>query len=101
MAVRTKLDASRVLANVADDKRFFCRDGCVSKNLTELMNCFSHMTKDIFNHHVTSEKNDFSLWIRDVLGDDKLANDLTGLREPVDAAKVIRERITWLRKKSE
>lgn len=100
MAVRTKQDASKALANVADDKRFFCRGGFISKNLTELSDCFSRMTQDVFDHHVTNEKNDFSKWVNDVLGDTKLANDLLCVASPAEAERVTKARIRWLRLKA-
>ncbi|MGD0352565.1 MAG: hypothetical protein ABSB38_03615 [Dehalococcoidia bacterium] len=100
MVVKNKQDAARVLADVTGDKRFFCEDGCVSANLTELVNCLNYMTEATFNHHVTSWKNDFSTWIRNVLGDDKLAGDLTKVNNPIEAAKVATQRVAWLQKKS-
>jgi hypothetical protein len=99
MAVRTKEDVARVLSDTGGDKRFFCHDGCVSKNLNELADCLVNMTADSYRHHVTSLKNDFSNWIRDVFGDDKLANDLTRCANGSEAAKAIRDRIAWLQKK--
>jgi hypothetical protein len=99
MAVRTKRDAIRVLADVAGDKRFFCQDGCISKNLTELSVCLSHISPDVFNHHVNGAKNDFSNWIREVLGDGTLADDLSEITKQAEAVKIVSERIVWLHKK--
>lgn len=100
MAVRTKQDAYQILADVTGDKRFFCYDGRVAKNLTELTDCFSVMTRDVFKHHVTDEKNDFSRWVNGVLGDAKLANDLLHVVRPDEAERITRARIHWLRSKS-
>ena len=99
MAVRTKQDAARVLDDTSEDKRFFCHDGCVSRNLNELAECLDHITDDSYRHHVTSAKNDFSNWVRDVLGDDKLANDLSLCANGADAVKAVRGRVAWLQKK--
>lgn len=99
MAVRTKEDAARVLSDTGGDKRFFCHDGCISRNLQQLADCLVNMTDDSYHHHVTSLKNDFSNWIRDVFGDDKLANDLTGSDNRAEAAENIKDRIAWLQKK--
>ena len=99
MAVRTKQDAARVLSDTSGDKSFFCHDGCVSKNLHQLAECLAHMTEDSYNHHVTPLKNDFSNWVRDVFGDDKLANDLTRCTNRAEATKAVRDRIAWLQKK--
>jgi hypothetical protein len=99
MAVRTSEDAARVLSDTGGDKRFFCHDGCISENLQQLADCLSNMSNDSYRHHVTPLKNDFSNWIRDVFGDDKLANDLTGSCNRAEAARTIKARIAWLQKK--
>ena len=99
MAVRTKQDAARVLSDTGGDKSFFCHDGCVARNLHQLVECLGHMNDDSYNHHVTAVKNDFSTWIRDVFGDDKLANDLASCADRAEAVKAVTDRIAWLQKK--
>ncbi|MBM3120159.1 MAG: hypothetical protein FJ006_11565 [Chloroflexi bacterium] len=99
MTVRTKQDAARVLADTSGDRCFFCQDGCISKNLYQLVECLDHISEDSFRHHVTEVKNDFSNWVRDVFGDDKLANNLSRCTDSTEAAKVLRDRIAWLQKK--
>jgi len=99
MVVRTKRDAVRVLSDASGDKCFFCHDGCVSRNLHQLAECLAHMTEDSYCHHVTPLKNDFSTWVRDVFGDDKLANDLTRCANRTEAVKAVRDRIEWLQKR--
>jgi len=100
MTVRTKQDAAKILADSTGDRRFFCHDGCVAQNLHQLADCLSHITEESFLHHVNEAKNDFASWIRDVLGDSKLAGDLTRVSDRVEAAKVVEERLSWLQKKS-
>lgn len=99
MAVRTKEDASRVLSDTSGDRCFFCHDGCVARNLYQLAECLDHITEESFRYHVTPMKNDFSNWIRDVFGDDKLANDLFTCTDRTEAAKIVNSRIAWLQKK--
>jgi hypothetical protein len=99
MAVRTKQDAVGVLSDTSIDTSFFCHDGCVSKDLHQLAECLAHMTEESYNHHVTLLKNDFSNWVRDVFGDDKLANDLTRCANSDEAAKAVSQRVAWLQKK--
>jgi len=88
-----------VLSEASGDKRFFCHDGCVASNLQQLVDCLSHMPEESFKHHVTPLKNDFRNWIRDVFGDDKLANYVSAIDNSAEAAKIIASRIAWLRKK--
>jgi hypothetical protein len=99
MAVRTREDADRVLSDTGGVKRFFSHDGCISSNLQQLADCLVHMSEESYRHHVTPLKNDFSNWIRDVFGDDKLANDLSGCSNAAEASKFIKDRIVWLQKK--
>jgi hypothetical protein len=93
MVIQMKPDRARILADIDGDKRFFCQNGCVIQNLTELIDCLNQMTEEVFRHHVTSEKNDFCNWIRDVLGDEKLAGELYSASNPPEAIKIVMERL--------
>ena len=72
----SKNEARRYLCDVAPEQCFWVNNGPILKNVEELANTLPGISDDIFQHHVNSEKNDFSNWIRDVVGDQKLANDL-------------------------
>jgi hypothetical protein len=98
MVTQIKPDAARILADTDGDKRFFCQDGCAIKNLTELVDCLNHMTVEAFRYHVTSEKNDFSNWVRDVLGDEILAVKLNNISNPLEASKIVANKMTWLQR---
>lgn len=100
MTVRTRRDAAKILADVVDGRLFFCSDGCIDRNLAELSTCLAHMSQNVFNHHVNDTKNDFSTWIRDVLGDTTLADELLVTTSPAEAGRVVSERLTWLQKKA-
>ena len=50
-----------------------------------------------FNFHVNSEKNDFSSWIYDVIGDIKLAEDIRDVKDAKTAGKIVRNRISNLK----
>jgi hypothetical protein len=93
MVTQIKPDQARILADIEGDKRFFCQDGRVIKNLTELIDSLNHMTEEMFHYHVTSEKNDFCNWIRDVLGDEKLASELYQASNPQEAVKILTEKL--------
>jgi hypothetical protein len=96
MTIRTKEDAQRVLKHVPDEKRFYTHDGSILSNLYELKTALGTMHRSAYGHHVSDGKNDFARWVRDVLGDDKLANDLMKVPGQKDAAKLVAARITWL-----
>ena len=50
--------------------------GVPLKNLKELANKLEHMNDWVFRHHVNHERNDFSNWIRYVLKEDELAEEI-------------------------
>ena len=96
MPIRNKEDAQRVLKHVQEEKRFYVHDGEILNNLYELKTALTKMPHSTYAHHVTDEKNDFARWVREVLIDDKLANDLMKVPTQKDAAKLVAERISWL-----
>ena len=100
MVTKAKRNTAMALVDADGDKRFFCQDGSISKNLTELVDCLNNMTEEVFHHHVSSEKNDFSNWIRDVLGDATLAIKLGSATSSSEAGKIVIERVAWLQKKA-
>jgi hypothetical protein len=63
--------------NVVEPERyFFLHGGGELKSLEELFVELQTMEHETFSHHVTSDRNDFALWVRDVMGDKYLAKNL-------------------------
>jgi alpha-amylase len=85
------------LRDVPGDKSFWVNDGSVIKNLPELEKALQKMKPETFNYHVNTEKNDFHNWIRDVVGDQQLAEELKGIKNKANAASVVNNRIKELR----
>ena len=84
--------ASKTLSinkKVSDDKAFFLIDGTTIYSLKELVNVFDRMSDDIYYYHVTNDRNDFSNWVKDVIRDDKLAEQLIGAQGPMKAQCII------------
>ncbi len=96
----TKDEAKRYLSDTAPEQCFWVNHGPVLKNLIELEGLLPQISDETFRHHVNSQRNDFSNWIRDVLGDKKLANDLMSSKSRESAAKKVRERLNSLKKKT-
>lgn len=88
-----------LLTEVPEDKAFWCYGGEVFKSLPELELALRHMSDEAFQHHVTQHKNDFSNWIRDVLGDTTLAKQLSKVTDKSKAASKIKARIKLLKSK--
>jgi glycosidase len=87
------------LQDVAQDKLFWCHDGRLLKNLDELAAALQEMSDETYQHHVTGEKNDFSNWVWDVIGDATLAVELQRAISHNTAAEVVKTRLAQLRAK--
>jgi hypothetical protein len=95
----SKEEAKRRLGDVPDDKRFWCHDNKIIKNLKELRKALIDMSDETFHYHSGEGRNDFSKWIRDVMGDDKLAEDFSKTRSRMQASQAVAQRISFLESK--
>ncbi|MDH5695700.1 MAG: hypothetical protein OEZ00_03720 [Dehalococcoidia bacterium] len=95
----TKSAVAKRLADVPQEKRFWCQDGRALKSLSDLEIALRDMSDGVFHHHVSETNNDFSNWVRDVVGDMKLSSDLRKSRTQLQVAKSIADRIAWLKSK--
>jgi hypothetical protein len=80
--------ARQLLSNVSDSQVFKCCDGRVVRNIRELGKTLAHMADDSFYYHANSQKNDFSAWVRETIGDETLAAQL---RQSVNKKQTLRE----------
>jgi hypothetical protein len=96
----TKEMAEERLGEVPHDKQFYFIDGKVAKNLSELESALQEMSDETFDYHSSETKSDFSNWVRDVIGDDKLSRDLQKSTSRAQAVKKVADRIAWLRNKT-
>jgi len=93
-----KENAKRILCGVGGERCFWINNGPVLRNLEELYSALSEMGKDTFSHHVTKDKNDFSAWISDALGDQKLAEDIAKASSKKGMATKVKQRVQYLKK---
>jgi hypothetical protein len=93
----TKAMALERLGDVPEDKRFWCHDGRYLKNLEELGAALEEMSDETFGYHSNEGKTDFSNWVRDVIGDEKLARDLLKATSPAQAAQSVSARVKFLK----
>ena len=99
MATKNEEIARKTLGDVPEDKQFFSSDGKVLKNLSELSIALAEMSDGTFSYHSNATKTDFSNWVKDVIGDEKLALDLQKSASRLKASKAVFDRIAWLRTK--
>ena len=71
-----KKKEKKVLLNLVPDKQFWLSDGRVVKNLFDLSRAFEEMSKETYNSHSGTDKNDFSKWAIEVFGEKRLAKRL-------------------------
>jgi hypothetical protein len=92
----TKSQARKFLAQVPDEKVFWCSDGHLLRNLKELGEALVAMSDHTFAYHSNEIKRDFSKWIREVIGDEKLAQTLEAATDREQAARIVDERCSLL-----
>lgn len=96
MVKYTRLVVENILANTPEDKRFWCHDGQEFRNLQELAAGLNVMTEETYAYHANETKNDFSNWMRDVIGDEVLSRQLLSATK-AEAAKFVADRVAWLK----
>ena len=89
-------DAERMLGDVLEDHAFRCQDGSVLRNMKELRDALARMADHTFAHHSNAERSDFANWVRDVIGDKKLATELGKSLDRRKAAERVSDRVAFL-----
>jgi hypothetical protein len=92
----SKDEAIRRLGDAPDDKRFWANDGRTIKNLKELGMSLSEMNAGTYQYHREGGRNDFSKWVRDVVGDAQLADELAKADSSEQASRAVAQRISLL-----
>ncbi len=88
-----KEKADKVLAKVPEGYVFYCHDYTIFTDVNELAAGLATMADETFAYHSNLEKQDFSNWVRDVIGDERLANDLARAASKLQAAEYVVARI--------
>jgi hypothetical protein len=88
--------AEKRLTKVPQQYVFYCCDGNVYRDMEELAAGLAAMTDEAFAYHSNYEKQDFSNWVRDIIEDIELANDLAMAADRVQAADCVADRIIYL-----
>jgi hypothetical protein len=70
----------KYLEDVPWDNSLKLSNGKIVHDLEQLPMVIKFSDDDVFYSHVTSSKNDFANWIRDVIHDDELANQLLSIQ---------------------
>jgi hypothetical protein len=97
MAV-TKKKARKILSNCPPQESFWVNNGPIIKNFSVLYRELKLMNPETFKHHVSREKNDFSKWIKDCIGDQALAIELKKTTGKKTTVTKLRTRLYMLKK---
>lgn len=89
------------LRRVPDDRAFWTVRGERIDDIRDLAACVESLSPEEFAHHVSVEgkRNDFAVWIQDVLHNPVLAHDLEypiNLNNQQHFAKTVRDHVAWL-----
>ena len=90
---KAKRNPEKRLVKVPAEYVFWCNDGSIFADINELAEGLVAMSDETFAYHSNQEKQDFSNWVRDVVGDEQLANDLAKATGRLQAAEYVVARI--------
>lgn len=69
----------------------------VAKNLEEFGAGVGTISDEVFEYHVSGQKNDLSRWVQEVIGDSTLAAGLAEVKSQHEAAAVVATRLAELK----
>lgn len=91
-------EARRILDNVPLSSAFWLCTNDNLRSLDKIAETLKNVDDDVFRYHVTRDKNDFEVWIRDILLDKELARDIARVKTRETLIRKITERVLDLRK---
>ncbi len=83
------------------DHYFYLNNNVAVKSLCELSNHLKEMDADTFGKHVSEEKNDFSKWVSDTIGDKTLAKKMSELKEQDEISKAVEVRVDYIKRRAQ
>jgi hypothetical protein len=92
----TKNQAKKYLSQVPEPNVFWCNNGSVFRDINDLKEALAVMSDHTFAYHCNDTKKDFSNWIRDIVGDEKLAKNLGNASDRQQAFRIVEERCSLL-----
>ena len=87
-----KSGSKKYLEKVPAEVVFWCHDGQIFNDLDQLLVGFDLMSDETYSYHVNEDKNDFSCWVLDVIGDGELATGLKKAKTKTEAKKITQQR---------
>lgn len=82
-----------ILEDVKPEHHFWAKNGTVIRNLPELIAAIERMDEAAFLHHVNKERNDFGNWVRDIIKDKGLAEEIYKAASKEGIIKALEKRL--------
>ena len=79
---------------VAPEQYFILKNGQKLKNLHDLIAAIAFIDDETFAHHVSDQKNDFALWLKHVLDEEQLANEIWKKKEREEILRSLHQHST-------
>jgi hypothetical protein len=79
-------------------RAFWFHPHLMAKNLEEFLAGLKEIDAGVYLYHARGHKNDFSKWVREVVGDGELADKLEKVRIREDAIRIAEQHIKALKK---
>ncbi len=83
----------KILKDAPVEQYFILCNGHPIKNVKELADVMEDLRDEIFNFHVTTDKNDFAKWVYDVFKDIELAEELANIKHKTHMRLVLYKHI--------
>jgi len=86
---------------VEPEHEFVLKSGKPLKNLRDLMRELIEMDEETFQHHVNDSKNDFAIWINDILEHQKIADEIRNKKARNELLDILQKHDEEIRKEIE
>ena len=89
--------AKGILSRVPFSVSFWLCTNESLRSLADVYEALERATDEVFRYHVNRDKNDFEVWIREVIKDKDLAREIARVKTKDTLVRKIRERVDELR----
>lgn len=79
--VTSRVRVYNLTRDIPQDKYFVLANGQPVKNVAELAAILDQIEDHVFHHHVSTDRNDFHNWVKDVFEDVELARKIAGISD--------------------
>lgn len=89
-------EAKKILAKVPLDVSFWLCTNHYLRGLRELSTALESISDDTFRYHVNRDKNDFEVWIRQIVKDKELSREISRIKTKETLVRKVSERVEEL-----